>query len=700
MTFAQPWMLLGLVTIIIPIALHFMYRDAGAIRFPAVELLASIMARAKRRIRLKRWLLLLLRIAILSLLFTAAARPSLFVTRQSGIRGGPPVALVMVIDDSLSMQLRDDDKRTLLDRAVSLAQKELDRLRPGDSAGLILAGRGARALTEKTTFDLDRVSQLLAKATPSYRSGDIEGAVQLAVKQLEHATQPIREVLLITDLADQAAADYLAGFSNEEISLRIMDSGPEIPRDNAAVISIDTRLASETSPREVEIQARIANLSDTEKELDVILEIDESEATRGTIDLPAWGTATKTFHHRFSNDGLHSGQIIIEPDQLPEDDRRHFGIRVNRAITALLINGDHKPGSYEDETFYLLRALETPLAGSIPLAPTVADVQTAEKIPLKGHDVIFVAGVENPSQRLVARLKSFVEEGGGLLISPGRSGRGMRALEQLLPGKPRSIRRKNNGRKPFTISKFDYEHPLFQAFDREPTGLEDTKIHTHLLLDPNPALQKRTVIELSGGLPLLVERQIGQGTALLLTTTIDRDWTDLPIRPGYLPLVQRITRLLARQLDHKGLPKIQVGEPIKLEVSRGMKRLLVRPPVGADIAFSAMELDNVPSVEISQTLSPGHYRVWTDIPKYGGLKEIAALGFVVEIDARESDLSRRVTSTSVAPDKGPNAPGKLPIWSYLLLATVFLMLLEAWISGLRLTKRFVSHRQQTRYPTA
>jgi len=44
--------------------------------------------------------------------------------------------------------------------------------------------------------------------------------------------------------------------------------------------------------------------------------------------------------------------------------------------------------------------------------------------------------------------------------------------------------------------------------------------------------------------PALVEKQVGKGRVMLLSTTVDREWTDLPIRTGFLPLVREAARRL------------------------------------------------------------------------------------------------------------------------------------------------------------
>ena len=47
--------------------------------------------------------------------------------------------------------------------------------------------------------------------------------------------------------------------------------------------------------------------------------------------------------------------------------------------------------------------------------------------------------------------------------------------------------------------------------------------------------------------PCIWQASIGAGRTLLFTSTLDRDWNDLPIHPGFLPLMQQTVRHLARK---------------------------------------------------------------------------------------------------------------------------------------------------------
>ena len=131
-----------------------------------------------------------------------------------------------------------------------------------------------------------------------------------------------------------------------------------------------------------------------------------------------------------------------------------------------------------------------------------------------------------------------------------------------------------------------------------------------------------------------------------LTTTVDRAWTDLPIRPGFLPLVQRSARHLAGRLDDRSWRRVEVGSPVPIEVSAGMRRLTVRGPNGKDRIYTAQELDGRSRVDFKGTGTPGEYVVWAEIPDVGGLRELTSLGFIVESHPLESNPSRRLEPTN------------------------------------------------------
>ena len=55
----------------------------------------------------------------------------------------------------------------------------------------------------------------------------------------------------------------------------------------------------------------------------------------------------------------------------------------------------------------------------------------------------------------------------------------------------------------------------------------------------------RVLARLDDGQPLLVERAVGTGSVLMLGTGVHVEWTNLPLKPLFLPLFARLTFHLA-----------------------------------------------------------------------------------------------------------------------------------------------------------
>src|SRR5437868_14404371 len=103
----------GTALAVLPVILHlFMKQTPKRIVFPALQLIRERQKRSRKKLRVKNWLLLLARMALLALMALALARPRI-VTQASGGDQEVPTAIGLVIDTSLSMGYKQPDKTRL-----------------------------------------------------------------------------------------------------------------------------------------------------------------------------------------------------------------------------------------------------------------------------------------------------------------------------------------------------------------------------------------------------------------------------------------------------------------------------------------------------------------------------------------------------------------------------------------------------------
>src|SRR5437764_5322828 len=123
----HPILLLGAALVGLPILLHLIMRqEPKRLPFPAFRLLKQRLKTNQRKLRLRHFLLLALRMLLIALFCLALYQPSV-LSERFNLRGEQPIAVVVVIDTTPSMGYAVGDK-TRLDEARRRALEFLDDL--------------------------------------------------------------------------------------------------------------------------------------------------------------------------------------------------------------------------------------------------------------------------------------------------------------------------------------------------------------------------------------------------------------------------------------------------------------------------------------------------------------------------------------------------------------------------------------------
>jgi hypothetical protein len=273
---------------------------------------------------------------------------------------------------------------------------------------------------------------------------------------------------------------------------------------------------------------------------------------------------------------------------------------------------------------------------------------------VSGASVVVLANVPKLSDVQVNLLTEYVRSGGSLLIFVGNkinvdwynqslsSGAGsllpmqIEALDRGLEADEESSR----------IVAQHFEHPALGVFnDRTNGNLADAAIRKWYRLvragrDTSPnGTEKRlgggegeplVLARLETGDPLIVERRFGDGLVVQVATACDADWSNLPMRPFYLPLMQQLVTTMASQVTPPcnigtGDPAVAIlpgdsqGLPLSLTTPDGTRHT-VRPAGRGTRSV----------IQFSQTQQPGVYTLTGP--------DARPLHFVAETSRAESDL--------------------------------------------------------------
>ncbi len=718
MNFLNPLLLLGLLAASLPVIIHLMNRRRAVRRpFPALEFLLKSQKKLARRLKVRQWLLLMMRVGALLLLPLAMARPYLISETEGETDADRlPSGVIFVVDDSASM---DYDGGARWEKTRALVDERLDRLRAWDRVGLVFAGSwpGGTPLGEddailELTDDFGAVQEALENHPPSQRATDLIGGLRAASEALANVDVPQKQIILVTDLQKSGVNTNALPAGGFGAPISVIDVRPDDEPQSANLAVIDAtyeQLTAGARP-EFQISATVKNFGkDDVSGVQVRLSIDGDQLAAGLVDVSAGKTATKSFVHTFESKGLQRAQLSLEhdSDKLAVDNTFHLPIQLAQKIKVLMVNGDPRSVPYQDELFYLERALSPSKRSTSTIVPEVTGVDGLASHPFEDYDVVILANVEKMPRASVAQLQKFTEAGGGVLFvaGPNINPSAYNSLfGALLPKPLRSVKRlttRNDPDAPIKIVRFgnvDRTHPVFKVFDL-PGGetVHSVPVYSYLLLEPAPSDESRVMMSYGDGAPALIEKPLGQGRVALLTTTVDRDWTDFPIRTAYLPLMRRLTQYLARRSTSEHRNNHPTGARVRLEApSQDRGRVEVRDPDGGRIVLTPE------SAEAGAALSfvprrTGHFKVvvTSDVPG-GDEKEVEELAFAVNIDPTESDLNPADKAEFLkilgGPDSGdPNAPQaavldtperRVGVWS-ILLFLVTLILLGETILGTR-----------------
>ena len=268
-------------------------------------------------------------------------------------------------------------------------------------------------------------------------------------------------------------------------------------------------------------------------------------------------------------------------------------VEMARTLRVLAVNGDPRTIRNEDETFFFETALRSGIPGALVVSKLADDV-SAEG--LGAYTVVALLNVAQPTQPLAQALEHFVEAGGGLFVSVGDrvdTAVWNQRMAKLLP-QPLGLARTAaalpgqhagetvDERPAERLLPLDRRAPLLAAFADQGDSLLSARFFKYTLLDPvRDTALRNVILRFESGAPALVERDVGKGRVMLLTTTVDREWTDLPIRPGFLPLLRETARHLVGAADEESAAASLVGEPRLLSFAGDVQILEVTRPDGS-----------------------------------------------------------------------------------------------------------------------
>ncbi|MBD3162032.1 MAG: hypothetical protein GF346_07030 [Candidatus Eisenbacteria bacterium] len=711
--------LAGLAAAALPILIHlFSRRRTRTVAFPSLEFLEEVSRKKVRRIQLRQFLLLLLRVLIIALFALAIARP----TVQSGMggigRGNSTVAIVL--DNSFSMAARDParsdlpppvgtggsgspvpEEGTVYETAKLRALEILSMMRDGDRAVLALAAEPVRLPYESPITDLGLLRREIEQAPLSARPADLARAVERSARLLAEGRTPNRELYIVSDFqridietwraARAGVEDTLSGPAAalpEEVRVYLVPARV-LPVENLAIERVRLDLAASEAETGARLFATVANHSEQEAREVVVRALPEGETGdalgEAYVTVPPGGRADATLLlRRLPESGRLS--VRLTPDPLSWDNVGYLVTEQPGLRRILVVSGASDPATDPGVRFVRL-ALDPSGTQEFFQIETVSadDPGLADRLDA---DAVLLLDVPRLPASVVDRLERYRAEGGGLLVVLGQRTDPRTYNTTIFPrlaeiellgmrGDPdqedlyRSLRVSATG------------HPIFDGFPAG-AGATLTSARFQRVLEARAGDGTRVLAEYSGGLPALIEDR----NVLVMASSFDGEWNDLPTSGAFVPLLHRMLVYLIT--EGSGADRRRVGTTLEETVDPALlesRTAFFVDPQGARIPAERSERDGKVRLQSPPTTLPGTYRLVREDGRRLGL-------YAVNLDPRESDLRPAPESWLPALFDPPavllRPEGELnreliearygrELWSLLLLIVLGLMVAESLI---------------------
>jgi hypothetical protein len=411
--------------------------------------------------------------------------------------------------------------------------------------------------------------------------------------------------------------------------------------ENVAVETI--ALPSPPILQDVPVSARITvrNFGPVPRaNVNVVVHVGDAVLGRGSVDLPASGSAGLVVPVRFNKLGPQVLSASVEETAgLPDDNRREYAVEILRRLRVIVVTSDTASGDFSGEAdLFRLSLSPFTTARRSGVDPAEVRVVSTERFPdlrTERPNVLVLANVNSLTPDQARDVERFVLEGGGLILAPGSLSRIDQLNERLFRNgagvQPARLleRRVVEPADAARIERLDVNHPALtfhSAVAPMPTATFSSWFGVEL-----PAGRTSVLASLGDGAPYVISASFGRGRVVLFTSPLDADWNTLPASSFYLPLMQSITLWLSAggMVDRNLAP----GEPLVHNwASDAPDRVQLITPAGPVELQPVVNEDGSRGVRHLQTDRAGRY-----VLRASG--KPGEWTFVVWGDLREGDLA-------------------------------------------------------------
>lgn len=596
MNFLNPFVLFGLAAAAIPILLHLLnLRKTQTIEFSTLYFLKELKKSTIRTIKIKQWILLLLRTLLILFAVLAFSQPIYngSLPLLSSLQNNR--SIIVVVDNTSSM-LHSTNAGTLFSQVKNDLRTLIDDMQENDELCIIPI---VSTSTYRFSSSKQQLLQEVSALTPSIASATIHDVFK---KITALSTSAKHSSNLSVFFASDNHSEPFERLLEDSIQFQLpvpsvfyKSFAPSTLNDepNCSVDTIQFRTTMFRSGKPIELEMKIRNTSTREVTTTLYCQFGTSIVGQQQITIQPNSSTRVPFSVLSSENGLVSVKGFIENDSYEADNAFYTSIRLNGKPNVIVI------GSPEKTTF-VKKALQLP--GSVMASISTIAASEIGNQSFSGIQSVFIVDQLQDIQPSFLTLLS--EKGIGVFLFADGNEQKIESFIRIIGGSGVS---EQQGKPSMQFTNTDRRHPLFQGVFKE-----DTKgiVESPTMFTAYPAQGGIPIIEMQGG-AFLSEFRYGQSTVIYCAVPANITQSNFPLLSLFPVLLNRSVSFLS-QSEGIGVLK-EGGVPITLEISKTFQEnaLTVTDPNGVVSTVTPYSLPSKTAIQLAPQWTLGTFKITT-----------------------------------------------------------------------------------------
>lgn len=563
MNFAHPEILYALLAMLIPLIVHlFNFRRYKKFYFSNVAMLKDISFETKKQSRLKHIIVMILRMLAIAALVIAFAGPS-FNKETKSLKSEQNI-IGIYLDNSFSMEAGNRNGR-LFDHAVASA-REIVKQSARDTKFIVLNNNGSMPLRPLNKDEaLSNIDNLSISASHKETTSILDDFVRLKAKNDDYGMN----VYVFSDF-QKSAFNILDFPTDSTINWNFV----LMHHQDAQNILIDSCWIEDplVLPGKItNLFVSLRNISPQAYEkVGLKLFMDGQNKSIASTNIQANSQQILQMQLNAGEKGWKSAYLQIEDYPITFDDILYFSFFVDEKINVLAINpktdDKYLKAFYSSDSVFNLKQ---------------QNYKTIDYQKLGENQLIVLNGISQMTNGLINQLKTFVANGGKLMIFPPDDGN-LDDLNSLLKqfkagsiSGPTETETRVKGIK-LTNSIFS------NAIESIPKNADLPVVFKKFNLNNNYTNKLETIISLLNSESFLLKKEFGNGILFLVSVPLSPSFSNLANHPLFIPL------MYGAAIDGKGSQTLfyTIGDNKEISV-----KISDRGSVNKDLVYELKKTD-------------------------------------------------------------------------------------------------------------